>query len=316
MASAASFALWVREPEWATPVRLQLNGQPVAVTSQKGWLQTPVRNWADGDRVTLTYSLGASLVTGQYGDADHVALRWGPFVLAYDQARNPGMAAPQAIGLAEAAKPPFVRDNGDDLVFHALVRSRRATEPRSAVFLPFADAGATGGAYRVWLRAPGVAGGVSDSLLADGQESRSRQGNQPGSINDSDYGSFVVTYDNAKAASDWYAIALSGAAQIKRIVFAHGRCFHDGGWFDASAGKPRVQVQREKNGAWVTVGELTTYPSTTTTDPQGLKDGQKFTLSLTDSVSAWAVRVMGTPSAGDRPNQAFSSCAELEAFAQ
>ena len=44
------------------------------------------------------------------------------------------------------------------------------------------------------------------------------------------------------------------------MVFAHGKNFHDGGWFDTSAGKPQVQVKREKNGAWETVGTLERLP--------------------------------------------------------
>jgi hypothetical protein len=37
---------------------------------------------------------------------------------------------------------------------------------------------------------------------------------------------------------------------IRRVVFAHGKKFHDGGWFDTSAGRQRIQVRREKQGSW------------------------------------------------------------------
>ena len=58
------------------------------------------------------------------------------------------------------------------------------------------------------------------------------------------------------AREDWFAVTLDAPAVIGRVVFMHGRNFHDGGWFDASAGKPKVQVLRDKGGPWETIGEL------------------------------------------------------------
>ena len=46
-----------------------------------------------------------------------------------------------------------------------------------------------------------------------------------------------------------------------------------------------------------------------------LKPGQPFALRLKQPVAALAVRVIGDPASGDNPAQAFSSCAEIEAFA-
>jgi hypothetical protein len=77
-----------------------------------------------------------------------------------------------------------------------------------------------------------------------------------------------------------------------------------------------VQVQRQKGGAWETVGELDDYPATTATDGSKLKPGQTFTLRLASPVNAVAVRVLGVPASGDEPKQAFSSCAELQAFSK
>ena len=80
---------------------------------------------------------------------------------------------------------------------------------------------------------------------------------------------------------------------------------------DVSGGKPWVEVQRRKEGPWEKLGELTSYPETTNTNPKGLRQGQPFVLSLTALVTAVAVRVVGKPASGDNPNQAFSSCGEL-----
>jgi hypothetical protein len=103
---------------------------------------------------------------------------------------------------------------------------------------------------------------------------------------------------------------------LARVVFAHGHCFHDGGWFDTSAGKPRVELRHSPGGAWEPAGVLADYPATTATDSAGLKDGAAFTLRLPAPIRAVAVRVIGRPASGDNPAQAFSSCAELSAFAR
>ena len=316
-----TFALQVRAPAWAAPaqvgpIKLQVNGRPAEAASVKGWAKLPAREWRDGDQVDLSFSLGASVIAGEYGNAGRAALTWGPFVLAYDEKRNPGLPASSALGLAEVSKPPFTLKSGDSLAFEGKMTSRRTKEPLIATFVTFADAGADGGTYRVWLRAPGVELAQNDSLLADGQESRSRQGNLNGSINDGDSDTFVVTFTARPAKEDWFAVTLSAPVTIGRVVFAHGKNFHDGGWFNTSAGKPKVQVRTIEGGRWETVGELSDYPATTATTDGKLRDGQKFTLKLAAPTKAVAVRVIGTPSCGDYPNQAFSSCAELEAFGE
>lgn len=312
----ARFALQWREPSWASPVKLRVNGEGARTERRGGWVVLAAREWKDSDQVSVSFSLGASVITGEYGNSGRAALRWGPFVLAFDQNRNPGLPTPQALGFAEVGKPPFALKPGDGLVFEARLRSSRSSEPFSATFVPFADAGADGGVYRVWLRAPGAAWPKNESLLADGEESRSRPGNQQGSIIDGDPASFAVTFDARPATEDWFAVTLPAAVNIGRVVFAHGQNFHDGGWFDVSAGKPRVQIQRAPGVPWETVGELADYPATTATSNSGLKPGQKFTLRLTASVPAIAVRVVGKPAGGDNAKQAFSSCGELEAFTE
>jgi hypothetical protein len=149
-----------------------------------------------------------------------------------------------------------------------------------------------------------------------GQESRSRPGNNEGSINDGDPETFAVTFEGKPADEDWFAVEASQPVNIGRVVFMHGRCFHDGGWFDASDGKPKVQVLRDKGAQWETIGALDDYPATTAKDKRGLRDGQAFTLKLKEPVKAVGLRVLGKPASGDNPQQAFSSCAELQAYAE
>jgi hypothetical protein len=178
--------------------------------------------------------------------------------------------------------------------------------------VPFADAGATGADYQIWL--PFGPPRADRNLLLDGLETRSRKGNVGGSIIDDDLQTAAVTFDGKASAQDWFAVSLQRPVAISRIVFAHGRTFHDGGWFDASDGKPRVQIKSTKDGSWQDLCEIKDYPSTTATDPAGLRGGECFTCRLKKPVEIAAIRVIGKPACGDNSKQAFSSCAELQAF--
>ena len=83
----------------------------------------------------------------------------------------------------------------------------------------------------------------------------------------------------------------------------------------SAAGKPRVQVQRSTNAPWDSIGELQTYPATSAAQAGALVQGQQFELRLDAPAQFVAVRVLGKPSSGDRPNQSFVTCSELQAFA-
>lgn len=315
----ATFDILVRCPGGLPTDRLQIGGQQLFggnTAQHEGFrgdfgIRLGPRQWQNGDQETIRLSPTIpTVVVGRHGNLDRACLQYGPWTLAYDAAKNPGLPSPTTLGFANAnaTNKPGV------LEFVAHVRSARNPNPQPAVFVPFADAGATGGRYQVWLYAPGAEIPANDSLFAGAAESRSRKGNQPGSVCDGDATTFAVTFDGTLQAEDWFAVELEEPASIKRVVYSHGKNFHDGGWFDAASGKPRLEIQRTKQGVWESLGSLADYPDTTATDNRGLKDGQKFTLTLPEPVKATGLRVIGKPACGDNPKQAFSSCAELQAF--
>ena len=43
---------------------------------------------------------------------------------------------------------------------------------------------------------------------------------------------------------------------------------------------------------------------------------ESFICILPTEIEVWAVRVVGKPASGDNPQQAFSSCSELQAFSE
>ncbi len=310
LAKPATFAIKVRVPAWAAPLTAP------GAAERDGWAVLPAREWKNGDRIPFKFTLAARLVTGEHTNTGRAALAWGPFVLAYEQKANPALPAPQRLGFAGTAVPaaPLA---GEPLTFEASVVAQSGSTAQPAKFLTFADAGTENSQFRIWLRAPGLTSAADDSLLLDGTESRSRPGNLPGSINDGDASSLVCTFDGKRAAEDWYAVTMPRPITARRVVFVPGKVFHDGGWFDTSAGKPRVQVRRTADAPWETIGELADYPATTATtgNPRRLTAGDnEFTLKLAAPETFVAVRVIGVPASGDNPKQAFSSCAEIQAF--
>jgi hypothetical protein len=328
-AKQATFALKLRIPAWCGSSSVQVNGKPAAaVTGADGYVVI-TRKWKPGDRVELRLKLEPRVVVGDHKNQGKVAVLYGPLVLAADEgllgATNRSLSAVSAAGTNLAAldvtpepAPAAVKSWPGARVFRVNAIARKpagSLKPGAALavrLIPFADAGATSAPYKVWL--PLGLASPSDNLLLDGQESRSRIGNVGGSIIDDDLQSFVVTFSNKRPAEDWYAVTLNEPVTVARVVFAHGQTFHDGGWFDASTGKPRVQVKTAADAQWQTVGELKDYPATTATDPAGLKEGERFTCGLASPTRVLAVRVIGKPASGDNPKQAFSSCAELQAF--
>ena len=313
------FSLKLRVPAWVQDYSLKPSGAKLG----KDGYATLRREWKAGDVVELNLKLAARVVLGDHLNQGKAAVFYGPLVLAADEALLPAtspslntLALPKpdlaTIGVTPATAPTGRRTWPGAEVFQVNATTRSGDAPIKTSLIPFAEAGATGARYKVWLP---LAGQPDANVLLGGVESHSRPGNLTGSINDDDVNSGVVTFDGKLAAEDWFAVTLPKPTPIRRVVFVNGKIFHDGGWFDASKGKPRVQIQRTAGGEWETIGELANYPATTATKSQGLQWGSNhFTLKLATATTAIAVRVVGVPASGDNPKQAFSSCAELQSF--
>jgi uncharacterized protein len=315
----APFAIRLRVPAWAQPASLTMQGGATgAIRSDDQGYIVQSDDWT-GTQVVLEFNLGLRRIPGEHGNSGWTAFAWGPFVLAFDQQHNPAWPVPMRVVVP---KPNDIttREGGqilepsDPLQFHLLLAELNQPEARPARLVTFADAGSEGGRYAIWLRAAGTGLAETDSLFSYADESRSASGNVDGSIADGDFGTFVVTFNGQPQTEAWFAVQRDQPVELKRVVFAHGRTFHDGGWFDASKEKPRLEIRRQHDGPWEQIAELSTYPATSATDPAGMLDGQPSTILLPQSVQAIALRVIGRPASGDNRNQAFASCAELQAF--
>jgi hypothetical protein len=328
-AEPRTFAVKVRVPAWCKSSSVCVNGKPITAEAAADGYVAVTQKWKQGDKVELQFKLEPSVIVGDHKNQGKVAVLYGPLVLAADEALleattrslsaiSAAGASVAALGVEPEPAPDAVKFWPSAQVFrvNAIARKRtgdlKAGAPLQVRLIPFADAGETGTSYKVWL--PLGLASSSGNVLLDGQESRSRAGNVDGSIIDEDLLSFVVTFNNQPRAEDWFAVTLDQPETINRVVFAHGQTFHDGGWFDASAGKPRIQVKATKDAAWETAGELEDYPATTAADSAGLKGAEKFTCQFPTPVKVFAIRVLGKPACGNNDKQAFASCAELQAF--
>ena len=328
--SKVPFALKVRIPDWCRESTTKLNGKIVEAKIGADGYAVINRAWAKSDKVEMNFKMEPRVIVGHHLNEGKIAVMYGPLVLAADEAllgtdgltiSSVAIGSPELTSLAIKPEPApeNIKSWSNGQVFHLNAVLRRHTttsrigEPIDIKLMPFADAGSTGKNYKIWLP---LRSGISSDLLIDGDESRSRQGNVDGSVNDENNYSFVVTFDGKPAAEDWFAVTLEERVTVSRVVYVHGRTFPNGGWFDASAGKPRIQIQTTKGGAWKEAGELKDYPATTSTNSGKLRGSETFNCQLSVPVKLFGIRVVGKPAGGDKPEQAFSSCAELQAFAK
>jgi DUF1680 family protein len=322
-----SFDLRFRIPAWCDEPGVEVNGKQATVKKGNDGYAMIQRIWEKGDKLALTFPLKPRVIVGERNNEHRVALMYGPLVLAADEAllenkeirlRDIGIPGSDLASLGFSPQPasekwktwPAATLFKINAVAHPSHSTGSALTTIPIRLVPFADAGASGTPYKVWL--PYKAPRQDRNLLIDGIEIRSRKPNM-GSIIDGRTETVAVTFNGKKAPEDWFGVQLEEPVVVQKISFAHGKTFHDGGWFDVSAGKPRVQIKTKLEGEWETVGELAGYPSTNARNAAGLKGGESFDCELSKPTEVFGVRIVGKPASGDNPKQAFASCGELEA---
>ncbi len=147
----ARFRVKVRVPAWAGPVTI------AGATVRDGWAHLPPRLWRDGDEIAIGYTLASTLTSGAGYRAGRQWLNWGPFVLAYEHNAN-GKLPP--VDILHYEGPARLTGTDGFLRFEAPVTRGRAPSHHedlayqafTARLVTYADAGADGGYYRIWLR--------------------------------------------------------------------------------------------------------------------------------------------------------------------
>jgi DUF1680 family protein len=277
-----------RVPDW---LRGRVDGE------RNGWAMLPVQSQTANAKPVISVALGVARESGGHGNTGKFAFRRGPWVLAAQGSDNEPAPWKMRLETLDA--------RGDA---SAVRMEARTGTVRSVSLVPFAEAGAKGERYAVWLSGPGQPWPSNPATLIDGEEGRSHPGNVQGSIVDGNPRSFVVSFDGSRQDSAWFSVDLFEPTVISKVVYCHGHAFVDGGWF---VGAPTVQARLKPGGPWVELGTVSGYPATTAVSPGGLTDGQAFTLVLQRPTEVAAVRVIGVPGSGNQTRLSFSSCGEL-----
>jgi len=167
-AEPKTFALKVRIPAWCGSSSLRVNGKPVTeVTGADGYVAV-TREWKQGDQVELRLQLEPRVVVGDHKNQGKVAVLYGPLVLAADEAllgaTNRTLGAVSAAGASvgmlgvkpEPAPAAFKTWPGARVFRVNAIARTRAGDPKPGAplevrLIPFADAGASGTPYEVWL---------------------------------------------------------------------------------------------------------------------------------------------------------------------
>lgn len=150
LAAPARFAVKVRVPEWTKAFKVKTGDVPAK--NFAGWATLPAREWKDGDRIAIDFDLIPRLIAGTHSNAGRVAVAYGPFVLACAPSDNPGQ--PWALPLSAQGQPdcrPI--ENSKRLLFETRLSAQNGVGFTTVKMATFADAGADGGTYQVWLPA-------------------------------------------------------------------------------------------------------------------------------------------------------------------
>jgi uncharacterized protein len=139
------FGIFLRAPVWAAPLRMS------GATVDAGWAALPARTWSNNERIEFNFDLRGKVIQGDHSNHGHAAAAWGPFILALDTSINRALQFPETLRLAAGTEPVLTSMSGD-LSFGVKALGSRGDLTRDVTLVPFADAGATGGEYRVWLR--------------------------------------------------------------------------------------------------------------------------------------------------------------------
>ncbi|PWU21534.1 MAG: hypothetical protein C5B50_01475 [Verrucomicrobia bacterium] len=129
------------------------------------------REWKKGDRIELDLDLQPRVLVGQHNNEGKVALMYGPLVLAADESLLPEGGSLPRLRLAETnlSNLHFTQEFAQrtpmdgrapsawsqvyrcDALVRALADTLESSSPVRVGLLPFAEAGGTGFAYKVWL---------------------------------------------------------------------------------------------------------------------------------------------------------------------
>jgi hypothetical protein len=152
----ATFPIALRIPGWCSNYTATIGNKIYKGVSGQNLIID--RKWKSGDKISVSFQIPVHIISGGKSYPDQIAFQRGPQVLAFDDSLNPGILLKPEQKLS--AEMPEGRSNDRLLseewigkqayTVNVLDKNMDETKQRIIV-VPFADAGQTGGALKVWM---------------------------------------------------------------------------------------------------------------------------------------------------------------------
>jgi len=149
---SATFKVLFRKPYWAEGFTISVNSKKQASSSD---LVAIERTWKKGDKVEVRFTIPVKVLDGNISYPGQIALQRGPQILIFDQKLNNVEAKDVALNggsiqLEEA--PGGVLPEGWVGTQVYQVNADVNGSQKKIIFVPYADAGQTGGTISTWLK--------------------------------------------------------------------------------------------------------------------------------------------------------------------
>ncbi|MEI7901226.1 MAG: glycoside hydrolase family 127 protein [bacterium] len=286
-----AFPLKIRVPGWAIgkpvpsdlytqanpgslkDVSVTLNGQPVALTLDRGYV-TLDRAWRVGDAVAIAFAMPVRRIQANPAvkdDIGRLAVERGPLVYCAESADNAG----HALNLAIPADAAFA-ENSVSILGHAMValkapaqsvsadlRGTRSVQPATATLIPyFAWCHRGAGEMQVWF--PASADSAAPLSIVTVTASRNNEGDALAAVNDGvlpkssgDHAVKRMTWWPNKGTAEWLQYGFAAPDTFKGCAVywfddtGRGACRLPASW--------KVQYQTE-GGEWMDAPVTGAYP--------------------------------------------------------
>jgi DUF1680 family protein len=131
-----SFSILLRVPSWCKSYQLSVNGKPVSVTTDKGYLDVK-RTWLQGDTIVLRLNMPVQVVRARQeveANRGRLAVQRGPIIYCVEQADNPEIAYDT---FAYSASEPMCLEYHSDLLGGVNVLIGKEEDGKKCTFIPY-----------------------------------------------------------------------------------------------------------------------------------------------------------------------------------
>jgi hypothetical protein len=154
------FALALRVPSWCCTFSAIVGGKEYeGIPNQYLRIE---RVWKSGDKIIVSFKIPVQIVPGGKSYPGQIAFQRGPQVLAFDNSlnadflRNYGFGSEQKLRTEKPECKSFTEVLPDKWIGQQayplnLVAEKQETAKQQLIFVPYADAGQTGGEVKVWM---------------------------------------------------------------------------------------------------------------------------------------------------------------------